>query len=235
MFSSSEKNKTNWYVDKYNSVVVQRNILLITIVIFAFILLICVSVLSRIQKDSDIKPYIIEYNNNTGLLTVIETQSKKEYTAQQAVKESMVIQYINHREAPKLSTIEDDMNYIRVMTSSKLYGDYTKSISELSAKLRNTGSSAKYSIDITDFSYLTASRVQIKMTRKLYDNNDVEIDSNDYKIIISFGFSDLILPLEEMRINPLGFQVTQYNISQVKQQKPVIQITSNSDNNNKDE
>ena len=41
-------------------------------------------------------------------------------------------------------------------------------------------------------------------------------------------FSDLILPIEEMRINPLGFQITQYNISKVRAQKPVIQINSNS-------
>ena len=228
MLSSSNKNEKNWYKDKYNSILVQRNFLLIAIVLFSATLLICVSILSRFQRSDNVKPYIIEYNNNTGILSVVETQSKKEYTAQQAVKESMVIQYINRREAPKLSTIEDDMNYIRVMTSAKLYNDYTKSMSELTGKLRNAGSNAKYSIDITDFSYLNASRVQIKMIRKLYDNNDVEIDSEEYKIIVSFGFSDLILPIEEMRINPLGFQITQYNISKVRAQKPVIQINSNS-------
>ena len=206
MLSSSNKNEKNWYKDKYNSILVQRNFLLIAIVLFSATLLICVSILSRFQRSDNVKPYIIEYNNNTGILSVVETQSKKEYTAQQAVKESMVIQYINRREAPKLSTIEDDMNYIRVMTSAKLYNDYTKSMSEL------TGN---------------ASRVQIKMIRKLYDNNDVEIDSEEYKIIVSFGFSDLILPIEEMRINPLGFQITQYNISKVRAQKPVIQLNSN--------
>lgn len=227
MLSSSNKNDKNWYKDKYNNLLVQRNFLLIAIVIFSAVLLVCVSILSRFQRSDNVKPYIIEYNNNTGLLSVVETQSKKEYTAQQAVKESMVIQYVNRREAPKLSTIEDDMNYIRVMTSSKLYNEYTKSMSELTGKLRNAGSNAKYNIDITDFSYLTASRVQIKMTRRLYDNNDIEIDNEEYKIVVSFGFSDLILPIEEMRINPLGFQITQYNISKVKVQKPVIQVGSN--------
>ena len=227
MFSAGNKNENNWYKDKYNSIVIQRNFLLIAIIIFSVTLLVCMSILSRLQSNDNVKPYIIEYNSNTGLMSVVETQSKKEYTAQQAVKESMVVQYINRREAPKLSTIEDDMNYIRVMTSSKLYNEYTKSMSELTGKLRNAGSNARYSIDITDFSYLNASRVQIKMTRKLYDNNDVEIDNEDYKIIVSFGFSSLILPIEEMRINPLGFQITQYNISKIRAQKPVIQLNSN--------
>ena len=227
MFSAGNKNENNWYKDKYNSIVIQRNFLLIAIIIFSVTLLVCMSILSRLQSNDNVKPYIIEYNSNTGLMSVVETQSKKEYTAQQAVKESMVVQYINRREAPKLSTIEDDMNYIRVMTSSKLYNEYTKSMSELTGKLRNAGSNARYSIDITDFSYLNASRVQIKMTRKLYDNNDVEIDNEDYKIIVSFGFSSLILPIEEMRINPLGFQITQYNISKIRAQKPVIQLNNN--------
>ena len=227
MFSAGNKNENNWYKDKYNSIVIQRNFLLIAIIIFSVTLLVCMSILSRLQSNDNVKPYIIEYNSNTGLMSVVETQSKKEYTAQQAVKESMVVQYINRREAPKLSTIEDDMNYIRVMTSSKLYNEYTKSMSELTGKLRNAGSNARYSIDITDFSYLNASRVQIKMTRKLYDNNDVEIDNEDYKIIVSFGFSSLILPIEEMRINPLGFQITQHNISKIRAQKPVIQLNSN--------
>ena len=44
---------------------------------------------------------------------------------------------------------------------------------------------------------------------------------------MNFGFSSLILPIEEMRINPLGFQITQYNISKIRAQKPVIQLNSN--------
>ena len=72
MLSSSNKNDKNWYKDKYNNLLVQRNFLLIAIVIFSAVLLVCVSILSRFQRSDNVKPYIIEYNNNTGLLSVVE-------------------------------------------------------------------------------------------------------------------------------------------------------------------
>ena len=138
-------------------------------------------------------------------------------------------------------SLEHDLNFIsednitgNLIISGKYKSNVASQIDEdfnykipVDISLTNHLDQDKSQVDITDFSYLNASRVQIKMIRKLYDNNDVEIENEEYKIIVSFGFSDLILPIEEMRINPLGFQITQYNISKVRAQKPVIQLNSN--------
>ena len=101
-------------------------------------------------------------------MTIVESKSKKEYTAQQAVKESMLMQYIYHREAPKLTTIEDDMNYVRVTTSVPMYTQYTSSISKTISTLRTAGQFARFDIKVNSISYLAANRVSVKINKNSF-------------------------------------------------------------------
>ena len=163
-------------------------------------------------------------------MTIVETKSKKEYTAQQIVKESMIIQYINRREAPKFATLEDDMNYVRVMSSDKLYDGYTKSVLSVISALRKQGANAKYSINIKSLTYLSANRLKIKFNRILKDDNDQVVSSDEYDLTTTFGFIDNELSVDERMINPLGFQVTSYNLNKVKTYESSLNVGS--DNNN---
>ena len=115
MIFFGKNNKTseemqNWYQDRYVSVAIQRNFLLLFSLFISGALLVCLILIKRFQENKVNDPYLIEYDKKTGYMTVVETKSKKEYTAQQAVKESMLLQYIDRREAPRLVTLEEDMN-----------------------------------------------------------------------------------------------------------------------------
>jgi type IV secretory pathway component VirB8 len=224
--NSAEEMQT-WYNDRYISVSIQRNFLLAFSVVIACALFICLMVVKRLQDGKTATPYLVEYDQDSGFMTIVEAQSKKEYTAQEAVKESMLLQYIQKREAPKLSSLEEDMDYVRVMTSSKLYSEYSKSITGVVSELRKAGITAKYYIDVKDMIYLSANRVRFEITRVLKDDNNEILSSNDYSIVVSFGFADLTLPIEDMRINPLGFQITSYILTPVKKKQPKIQLNSN--------
>ena len=221
--SNSKEEMTNWYQDRYSSVAIQRNFLLLFSVFTCGALLVCLMILKSLQEQKGAEPYLVEYDKNSGYMTIVEAQSKKEYTAQQAVKESMVLQYLYHREAPKLTTIEEDMNYVRVSTASLIYDNYTSSVSKLVRELRSAGQIAKYDIKIKSLSYLASNRIQLTITRKLIGDNK-EISSTDYKIVITFAFVDLEVPIDDLRINPLGFQVQYYNVVPMKTFKSAINI-----------
>lgn len=221
----------NWYQDRYMSVSIQRNFLLLFSIFVSVALLICLIVVKRLQEGKASDPYLIEYDNKSGLMTIVETKSKEEYTAQQAVKESMLLQYINRREAPKLSTVEDDMNYIRVTTAAKIYQDYLDEIGKNIRELRASGSNAKYDIKIKSLQYLSANRVQVVITKNtLVDDN--EVATMDYKITATFGFANIEMPIDDMRINPLGFQVSHYRIIPIKTFKSAILKEEGNDKNN---
>ena len=129
----------NWYSDRYSSVSIQRNFLLFFSLFTSIALLTCIVIIKGLQSGKASVPYILEYDKVSGQTTIVEAQTKKEYTAQQAVKESMLAQYIYHREAPKLTTIEEDMNYIRVTTLGGIYNQYTAKVAEDLQTLRRAG------------------------------------------------------------------------------------------------
>ena len=221
----------NWYSDRYASVSIQRNFLLLFSIIISISVLVCLMVIRSIQEGKSSVPYFIEYDKDSGYTYVVDAQSKQEYTAQQAVKESMIIQYINKREAPRLSTLEDDMNYVRVMSSSKLYESYTRSVISTVSALRKEGLNSKYSIEIKSLTYLSANRVKISFSRILRNDNEQEVSSNDYILTTTFGFSDAETTIDDMRINPLGFQVVSYNLTPVKTYQSALGIKSDDNDN----
>ena len=228
--SNNAEEMQNWYSERYSSVAIQRNFLLIFSVFISLALLICLIIVKNLQEGKATAPYLIEYDKKTGYMTIVEEKSKKEYTAQQAVKESMVMQYLYHREGIKLTTIEEDMNYVRVNTLSQLYNAYSTNISKDISKLRSAGQVAKYDIKVNSISYLAANRVKVGITKTLVAD-DVNISSMDYNIVIGFNFAELELPIEDMRINPLGFQVTFYNATEIKTFKSSLLQDKENDTN----
>lgn len=220
IFGNNKKGNTaeemqNWYQDRYTAVAIQRNFLLFFSIFVAIALLICLIIVKKLQEGAASDPYLIEYDKVSGFMTIVEAQSKKEYTAQQAVKESMVLQYITKREAPNLQTIEEDMNYIRVNTAAKIYQDYLTDVGNNIRKLKQAGINPKYEIIVKAIQYLAANRLLVTITKNTLADG-VQTATMDYKITITFGFIDMEAPIEDMRINPLGFQVSYYRALEVK-------------------
>ena len=220
---NSAEEMQNWYQDRYASVAIQRNFLLLFSVFSSVALLLCLIVVKKLQEGESATPYLVEYDKNTGYMTIVESKSKQEYTAQQAVKESMLMQYISRREGPQLTTIEEDMNYVRVTTAPKMYSEYIANIAAEIKKLKTAGVNPKYNVKIKSLSYIAANRVQMTITKSILVEGN-EVSSMDYKIIAGFGFADIEMPIDDMRINPLGFQVSYYRVTPVKTFKTAINI-----------
>ena len=222
----------NWYQDRYSSVAIQKNFLLLFSIFTSFALIICLMIVKKLQEGKASEPYLIEYDKGTGQMAIVESRSKKEFTAQQALKETLVIQYIYHREAPKLTTIEDDMNYVRVSSHIKIYPDYVSQAGNYLRELRKYGSSANYELKVKSLTYLAANRLQVRITKKLVNEQKI-ISDMDYNVTVSFGFVDMEMPIEDLRMNPLGFQVSYYRVQPVKTFKSTI-IKEDDDNNKND-
>ena len=215
MGGKSVEEMQNWYQDRYSSVAIQRNFLLLFSVFTAGALLICLVLVKKLQEGAASEPYLIEYDKKSGYMTIVEARSKKEYTAQQAVKESMVLQYIDKREAPQLASLEEDMNYVRMTTAAKIYPDYLAEVSGNVRLLKEAGGDAKYKTKVKALQYLAANRVQVTISKNTIVDG-IEKATMDYRIIVSFGFADIEMPIDDMRVNPLGFQVTYYKATPIK-------------------
>ena len=131
------------------------------------------------------------------------------------------MQYLDNREAPRLSTIEDDINYVRVMTSGRIYNSYTQDAANKLVELRNAGQISRYSIEVKSMQYMADNRVKMRITRTL-EGDGVVVKSEDFDLTVTFGFASFEMTLDDMRINPLGFQVTAYKLTPVVEKKSAL-------------
>ncbi|MEN9782370.1 MAG: hypothetical protein RL208_520 [Pseudomonadota bacterium] len=208
-------NQNDWQEDKYIAVAIQRNLLLLFSIFTSITLLICIVAMKKMQESKSVDPYIIEYDKNTGKVAFVENSTKRSYTAQDAVRESLVTNYVSNREGLRLSNVEEIMNYIRVTTTQKLYEDYSKLVAQDISTLRSAGRLTKFRVDFLSISYPTANRAELKINKVLVaDGKDVSM--RRFNISINFSFVEIEMTNEDIRTNPLGFQVSSYRVLEEK-------------------
>ena len=62
---------------------------------------------------------------------------------------------------------------------------------------------------------------KMKITRTL-EGDGVIVKSEDFDLTVTFGFANFEMTLDDMRINPLGFQVTAYSLKPIVEKKSTI-------------
>ena len=90
--------KKNWYADRYQTVIVQRNFLaLITITALAGIIFSVLSVV-KISTSKTIEPFVIEIEDKTGITNVIRPLQQEKYAYDETIRRYFLTIYITARE-----------------------------------------------------------------------------------------------------------------------------------------
>jgi type IV secretion system protein VirB8 len=212
---NKDKTLNNWGQDQYSYMLVQRNLLIIFSILISVSLMFSLVILKRIYNTRGVEPYIIEYNKDTGVLSSVNSTTKKEFTANQAIRESLVFQYINNF-AINLWNVEEKINNARLSSTPEIYAEFIRTAQGMIQNIKKTSPTAYYEIKINSLSYFAQNRIELKFTQTLKDANQI-ISTNENRAMISFRFVDLDLTGDEVFRNPLGFQVTSFNI--IKEEK----------------
>ena len=222
MFGLGKKTKVNesgiiqnWYSDRYMSVLVQRNFLFIFAIISCFGVLVSLIFIKDLYEKKYIDPYLIQVDDKNGIMTIIDPESKKSYTAHEVVKDYFIKKYIDAREAYKTSSIEEDINLVRIFSSKAVYNEYIKEVKKDVMALKSIGFNARYETKILSYLYIDSKRLEIRFQKQaLSDDNQGDISR--FKLILVFDFLDLELSYEDRMLNPLGFQILYYSLVEDK-------------------
>lgn len=211
--SDSSKSKElhgNWYYDRYYSIVVQRNILLVLLLVSIFLIIISVLVVMYINSSHVIEPFIIEVEKKTGVATLVDTSGVKRFSANKAVNDYFLVKYIDARE------LFDPDNYtynwytvVRLLSTSGVYRKFlsSTSIDGDSTPVLNTTNSK---IKIRSIQYLSDSSVQIRFA---IESEGLQKNVYSKVALITFSYDDTSLTREQRYVNPLGFAVTSYRVT----------------------
>lgn len=197
----------SWYTNRYQIVVVQRNVLLMVAIISIITVAIAVLFVKNFMSSKSLEPYVIEIDDKTGMATVVDQISSKTYSANDMVRRYFINKYIQSSLGYNPQTYREDSESIRLFSNSQIYGAYRARINPFAL-----GADSKIDVKITSMIFKENSTVEIRVSKNLNISGQGSTTKNEI-IIMNFIFApELGLSMEERLINPLGFQVTKFDI-----------------------
>ena len=221
----SQKNKgnsvksRNWYEDRYQSMVVQRNILSLVSVISLIGVVACALVVQIISSLKTIEPFVIEISETSGIATVVDQLSVREFIADDMIVRYFLVSYMKARESFDINRYEHNYKrVVRLFSASSVYNEFARSVMSRSDDgiIEKFGIGRIREVKVLSITFLKkgpGERGRTAQIRYLLEdkNRDGRNKSSQNKVaIVNFDFVQLNLSIEDRYINPLGFQVISY-------------------------
>lgn len=214
---SGEAKPKNWYQDRYESVVIQRNILALIAVLSLLGSAASVFAVATLTGSKTFEPFIIQIEKKTGIVTTLKRNSTEEYTGQESIKRYFLVQYVRAREGFDMTDFQYNSRLIRFMSNSDVFDEYKRYINpQLNPQSpANVPTGFKKIVKIKSISFIDPQKKKAQVRIVIEDlNAQGQAQGKSNKIcIIDFDFlPNLSLSGEDRYINPLGFIVKSYRI-----------------------
>ncbi len=199
----------SWYSNRYQIVVVQRNILLLFTLVSMFAVAISIIFVKTIMSSKSLEPYVIEVEEKTGIATVVDQISAGYLTGDQAIRRFFINKFIHLASGYDPKTYKTDLEEMRLFSTPNVYAEYKSRVNA-----RELGANSKISVRIKSILFQEQNIAQIRIVRQI-EIFEAQPKTVDEVITLGFYFSPNIqLSTEERLINPLGFQVNKYSIAE---------------------
>lgn len=204
----------SWYSNRYQLILLQKKVLSFFCVLAMVTVVIAVIFVKKFTESKSFEPYVIEFEEKTGVLNVVKNLNQSELTANEAVKNFYLYSFLEVGEGYNYVTYNEDRKKLALLTSIQVYRQlYDKySIKNEESIVNMLKSNGKLTIKIKSIVYLTPNIASIRFV--IYNTAPNRIyPSEKHRIAnIQFKFSDMKMTQEERFLNPLGFQVVSYSV-----------------------
>jgi type IV secretion system protein VirB8 len=198
-----------WYSNRYQIVVVQRNILLLFTLISMFSVAIAVIFVKNVMSSKSLEPYVIEVEEKTGIATVVDQLTAQNFTGDQMIRKYFINSFVHAASGYDPKTYKQDVDKVRLFSIPGIYADFRNRINA-----KELGAESHIDVRIKSVQFTDANTAQIRIVRQVAAANS-DAKTRDEVITMGFYFSpDMSLTMEERLINPLGFQVNKYLIAE---------------------
>jgi type IV secretion system protein VirB8 len=198
----------SWYSNRYQIVVVQRNILFLLTLISMLSVAVAVIFVKNILASKSLEPYVIEVEEKTGVATTVDQLTSQNFTADIMVRKYFLNQFVHAASGYDPKTYAADVTKVRLFGAPAVYSDFRRRI-----RSRDLGDTSKIDIRIKSIQFPNNNTARVRILKQI-SKADTQTENKDEVIDITFYFADLKLTMEERLINPLGFQVSKYLIAE---------------------
>jgi type IV secretion system protein VirB8 len=205
----------NWYKDRYQHVLVQRKLLALVTVLSLLSTLVTVIVIAQLTPLKSIEPFVIQVDQKTGIVQTVDPLTASELTANEAVNNFYIVQYIRARETYSTADLARNYEAVRVMSeNAKVYPEFIaqQNPNNPTSNAARLGTAGNRIVKFKSFTYLNPTTVQARVL--IEEKNDSGIFNFHRIITMQFQYVKLAMTNEERYVNPLGFRVTSYRVDE---------------------
>lgn len=217
----------NWYRDRHQFVLVQRNTLAVITLICLLVALGSVYTVLQLSPLKSVEPFVIQVDERTGMTEIVTSSTITELSDKEAIDNFYLWRYVRARESLGKTSIYHNDEVVRVLSEPRVvYKEYREEINpqknpqgyyallaadgrrevQFTSLVRQRSNDPKQALKVVELSFQVA-----------------EARSNQTPVIfnkiarIEYGYSDNIaLSKDDRLLNPLGFQVQNYNVTDAR-------------------
>lgn len=201
----------NWYEERADNLIVQRNLLIILLIILSIFMVISTLVIAFVVKSKQFDPFVIQLDDTTGRASVVEPISSPVLTADESLTRYFIKKYINARETYNFVDFTTlARTTIRLLSTSNVFYGYLGYIRD-----KNNDPSLKYQENNTTYLVLKSwSKIASDKYIVRFSVNEATGNQTVYNkiAVVSYAYVPMQLTDSELDINPVGFQVNGYRV-----------------------
>lgn len=210
-YNNSVKIVRNWYEERYDKLIVQRNILLLLLLVVISLTIISVLVISIVVNAKEFDPFVIQIEESTGMAKIVNPVSTEILEGNESLARYFIKKYVIARETYNPVDFDTEARKIvRMLSSSTIYWNYLGYIrnKEIDPTLIYGQKNTTFLI-VKSWSKLDAKKYMLRFS--------VNETAGDKRVlsklaVIDFDYVPMELTETERDINPIGFQVTGYRV-----------------------
>lgn len=207
----------NWYRDRYEAVVTQRNVVAGFAICCAVLVLITVTIIMILLPTKTVIPFVIQVDEESGVVETMDPKSQQQITADEALLKYFVVKFLRARESYDSNTLENDVSVVRLMSTRPIFREYMDEVVNPKRKsyYSQLGTESIRTVSIKSIQFLDASlaSVRLSITQKRRYSTDKPTVTH-HVALVKFEIANLDLTLEEMTVNPVGFRVVDYKLEE---------------------
>ena len=168
----------------------------------------------RINAEKTLEPFVVEIDNKSGVVTLVDPSDKIRYTSNKSINDYFIYRYISARE------VFDPNNYdyyyntvVKLLSADNVYFQFRRTLRKDSpdSPFKIYQNMVRGDLKVKSIQYFKSNSVQVRFTVEMYATNG-SVTKRDRIAIIDFKYTDNALNQQQRYINPLGFLVTAYKV-----------------------
>ena len=205
----------NWYKDRYQYVLVWRNIFALTTLVALLVSLASVFAVKALAPLKTVEPFVIQVDQKSGIPEVVDPLTQRELAVNEALSRYFVGQYIRAREGYDPIDVRQNYEVVRVMSEpDTIYAEFLEATSRFNSKspISRLKTEGRIEVKFKTISFIDSQTVQARIqTREAMFG---QVQTKNYTVLVRFEYANIQLNAQERLLNPIGFRVTAYRLDE---------------------